>query len=83
MVFLCRVQPFLAVVAVGSTPVECFSSEAVWPPKGTKMETVRVSKIGRHVSKTSGQGGCGGTVGQERSKINIVIVYCCCHRDIG
>ena len=50
-VFLCRVQPFLAVVAVGSTPVphprrQCFSSEAVWSPKGTKMETVRVVEVG-------------------------------------
>ena len=43
----CRVQPLLVVAAAESTPVpyprkKCFSSEAVWPPKGTKMETVRV-----------------------------------------
>ena len=49
MVTLCRVQPFfvVAAVAVGSTPVphprrKFLSSEAVCPPKGTKIESVRV-----------------------------------------
>ena len=71
MVFLCRVQPFLTVVAVGSTPVphprrQCFSSEAVW-----------------HVPKSSSQRSSGGTVVQERSKIIIIVNLRCCHRDAG
>ena len=73
---------------MGSTPGtrpwrQCFSSEAVWPPKGTKMETVR--EVEEWVARTQNvwPGGCGGTVSQERSKIIIVILDCCCHRDVG
>ena len=71
---------------MGSTPVphprrQCFSSEAVWPLKGTEMETVRIVEDWADVSKTSGQGSCGGTVSQERSKI-IIVIDSCCHRDV-
>ena len=84
MEFLCRAHIFsvtASAAAVGSTPVphqrrKCFLGEGVCPTKATKIEPVRIVEgcLWR-VHKTSSQGGCGGTVGQERFKINV-------HRDV-
>ena len=46
----------------------------------SKMERVRVVGGWWHVLETSSQGGCGGAVGQERSKF--IVILCCCNRDV-